>query len=198
MIHLFSSERQTHQKIDSEYVSNYLPKHSKRYQHILGVTQMMKELLPSLSIPDDWKSMLITACYLHDIGYSPKLSQYGFHPLDGAIFAAQQQFPKPIVAAVLFHTGAIESAKEEKDPNILAIYQQHQPLLDEQDQLFIKLVTYCDLQTSPTGERITLQERIDEICDRYGHEHQVSQLMIKNQNYYEKTIQEVAQLIQSQ
>lgn len=141
--------------------------------------------------------MLIQACYLHDIGYSPKLHQYGFHPLDGAIFAAKQQFAKPIIAAVLFHSCAYEAAKEEDNPQLLAIYQQHYPLLDEQDQLFIKLVTYCDIQTAPTGETITLKERLAEIRNRYGPQHPVSQLMTKHQEYYEALIREVDQFMQS-
>ncbi len=62
----------------------------------------MQDLLPKLSVPDEWKPVLVQACYLHDVGYSPQLNQYNYHQLDGAIFAHTQGFSKPIIAAVLF------------------------------------------------------------------------------------------------
>ncbi len=45
------------------------------------------------------------------------------------------------------------------------------------DRMFIDLVSYCDLYTSATGERVTLQERMDDVVLRYGEDHEVSQLM---------------------
>lgn len=197
MINLFAKQPHTDQVLDSSFLSNYLPQHSRRYQHILGVVRQMKELLPQLSIPNDWKPLLIQACYLHDIGYSPKLNQYDYHPLDGAIFAAEQHFPKPVISAILFHSCAYEALFEEKNPNVQSIYQKHLPLLDKQDHLFIDLVTYCDLHTSPTGETITFQKRLEDIFQRYGMEHPISQVMIKNQKKLNNTIERVRQLIHS-
>lgn len=191
IINLFVSQQYDYHPIDANDMSNYLSKESNRYRHILGVVRLMENLLPSLPIPDDWKPMLIQACYLHDIGYSPKLQRYGFHPLDGAIFAAQQQFAQPIVAAVLFHSCAYEAVKEERNPEMLTIYEKHDSLLTDQDRCFIQLVTYCDIQTSPTGETITFQERLDEIITRYGLDHPVSQMMQKNKSYYEELIRQV-------
>lgn len=193
MMQLFHSQTKPKEVFNSSHLANYLPKSSKRYQHTLGVVRAMKNLLPHLSIPADWKPLLIQASYLHDIGYSSKLFQYEFHPLDGAIFAAQQNFPKPVVAAVLFHTCAFELAKEGMHPQIKFFYLKHLPLLDSQDRQFIDWVTYCDLHTSPTGEKVTLQERLDEILHRYGPQHRVSQIMHKNKGDYEELIDRVHQ-----
>lgn len=181
-------------KIDSQWLASYLLPNSARFQHILGVVRCMENLRPRLNVPDDWKPDLLKACYLHDIGYSPQLNQYNFHPLDGAIFAREQGFSKPVVAAVLFHSCAYETVKVTR-PDLLPIYEEKNADLDEQDRTFIDLVTYCDLHTSPTGQRITLEKRVQDVVDRYGEHHPVSRMMLANQKKYEETIERVKQWI---
>ncbi|UWE02351.1 hypothetical protein [Laceyella sacchari] len=61
-------------------------------------------------------------------------------------------------------------------PNLVSIYAYNAQWLDETDQLFIDLITYCDLHTSPVGKKISVKERIDDIVTRYGAE----QLLVKN------------------
>lgn len=134
----------------------------------------MEDLLPQLDIPNEWKIMLIQSCYLHDIGYSDRLNYYQFHPLDGAI---------------LFHSCAFEAIKNNRT-DLLNIYQDHYKLLDAQDHLFIDLVTYCDIHTSPRGESITLEQRINDVVNRY-----VSRLMVANRSLYENAIFKVNNLI---
>ncbi len=192
---LFHSATVTKASMDASKLAQYLSPKSNRYQHILGVVRLMEDLLPSLQIPDNWKPHVIQACYLHDIGYSPKLNQYGFHPLDGAIFASKKGFVKPVVSAILFHSCAYEIAQMEKNQKRLSIYQAHLPLLDEHDRLLIDLVTYCDIHTSPTGEKISFQERVKEVIDRYGAHHPVSKMMVQNQKHYEVVVTRVNQLI---
>lgn len=178
---LFHSHSETKDFLDSSQLAKFLSKSSNRYHHTLGVVRSMKNLLS----------------YLHDIGYSPKLTQFHFHPLDGVIYAAQRNFPKPVVATVLFHSCAYELAKVENHSQIISIYQEHLPLLDQQDHKFIDWVTYCDLHTSPTGEKITFQERFEEILHRYAPHHKVSQMMQKNKGYYEELISKVHQFMQA-
>lgn len=173
--------------IDPQWLSSYLSPDSARFQHILGVVRCMENLLPDLNVPDEWKPDLLNACYLHDIGYSPKLNQYDFHPLDGAIFVREKGFSKSVVAAVLFHSCAYETVKETR-PDLLPIYEEKNMDLDEQDRTFIDLVTYCDLHTSPTGQRITLEKRVQDVVERYGKHHTVSRMMLANQKNYKETI----------
>ncbi len=90
--------------LDKNWLSQYIDPQLPRYQHILGVVRSMEDLLPKISVPEDWKPALIQACYLHDVGYSPQLNHHNYHQLDGAIFANLQGFSKPIIAAVIFHS----------------------------------------------------------------------------------------------
>jgi hypothetical protein len=179
--------------IDENLLGQYLPQRENRYKHILGVVERMKECLNQIHIDESLKPQLIQAAYLHDIGYSTKLNVHHFHPLDGAIFAQSAGFSKPVIAAVLFHSGAYESVKATR-PDLDSIYTHNNQLLDEQDQLFIRLVTYCDLHTSPTGEKISFEERIRDIVNRYGEEHEVSQFMLGNRTNFLETICWVEQL----
>ena len=39
---------------------------------------------------------------------------------------------------------------------------------EEYDSQMLKLLNYVDMITGPTGEYMTVQERIDDIADRYG------------------------------
>jgi hypothetical protein len=42
-----------------------------------------------------------------------------------------------------------------------------------EDSATADALTYCDMTTSPTGQRITLDDRLAEIAERYGAEHLV-------------------------
>ncbi|MBA4603287.1 HD domain-containing protein [Thermoactinomyces mirandus] len=189
-----SKELKARIRMNDKILNEYIPSETNRYQHILGVADRMKQLLEQITVNETDKRLLIQAAYLHDIGYSDRLNKHHFHPLDGAIFAQQMNFPKPVIAAVLFHSGAYESVKETRN-DLFPTYSLNDDLLDKTDHLFIDLVTYCDLHTSPLGKEIPFEERIQDIVDRYGEHHEVSQSMIKNMTNFKKTIQRVEKLI---
>ncbi|SFJ71512.1 HD domain-containing protein [Thermoflavimicrobium dichotomicum] len=180
--------------IDEKVLAEYISPSTNRYQHILGVVQQMKQLVNRLNLEERLKPLFIQSAYLHDIGYSEKLNVHHFHPVDGAIFAHQQDFPKPVVAAVLFHSGAYQSVKRTR-PDLVPLYSYNGQWLDETDRLFIDLITYCDLHTSPLGKKISVKERIDDIIQRYGEKHEVSQSMIENLVHFQQTVQRVEKLI---
>jgi hypothetical protein len=180
--------------MDEKELSKYIPPDRHRYTHILGVVERMKEVLAQIEMEEETKELLLQTAFLHDIGYSDKLNQYDYHPLDGAFFVQQCGFPKPVIAAVLFHSGAYESVKKTR-PDLVSIYAYNAQWLDETDQLFIDLITYCDLHTSPVGKKISVKERIDDIVTRYGAEHEVSRFMIGNLEGFKQTIERVEQLL---
>ncbi len=180
-------------RMNDKILNEYIPSNTNRYKHILGVVDRMEQLLEQITVYENYKPLLIQSAYLHDIGYSDRLNKHRFHPLDGAIFAQQMGFPKAVIAAVLFHSGACESAKETRN-DLFPTYSLNYDWLDKTDHLFIDLVTYCDLHTSPIGKVITFEERIQEIVDRYGEQHEVSQSMIKNMTNFKKSIQRVEKL----
>ena len=53
-----------------------------RWLHVQGVVEAARWVGKVLDEED--RSYLITAAYMHDIGYAPSLMKTGFHPLDGA------------------------------------------------------------------------------------------------------------------
>jgi hypothetical protein len=156
----------------------------------------MKKLLPKINVPKAWESLLIQACYLHDIGYSPQLNQHQYHQLDGAIFASEQGFPKSIIAVLLFHSCAYEGVLYSRD-DLTPIYEKHLLLVDETDRIFIDLVSYCDLHTTANGKNTTLRERVDDVAVRYGEDHEVTKIMFANEPIFEEIIARVEQMIES-
>lgn len=179
-------------EMNADRLSEYLSPKLNRYHHVLGVVDRMKELIERINLPYEWKPLLIQTAYLHDVGYCEQLNQYNFHPLDGAIFTQEMGFPKPVVSAVLFHSDAYTSVKHTR-PDLLETYSFNQSLLDETDHLFIELITYCDIQTSPMGEKITLEERVQDVIRRYGEDHEVSHMMLSSQPYYQKIVDKFSQ-----
>ncbi|GAB7192141.1 HDIG domain-containing protein [Kineococcus sp. NUM-3379] len=109
---------------------------------------------------------LIAAAYLHDIGYAPGLAHTGLHPLDGARFVRQHGHEQ-LALLVAHHSGA----RYEANLRGFDDYEEEFPFLDSPlDQA----LTYCDLTTSPDGERVTLAWRVQEITSRYGPDHTVA------------------------
>lgn len=176
-------------------LADYYDPSVARYHHILGVVCNMESLLPQINIPNEWKSLLIQTCYLHDIGYSSKLNHYHYHQLDGAIFAAKQNYPKCVIATILFHSCAYEGVLYSR-PDLQKVYETHLAQLDDQDRLFIDLVSYCDLHTSAAGERTTLEQRVRNVAERYGQAHEVSKIMFANVPHFQAIIRRVTKLIQ--
>ncbi|MEK6440910.1 HD domain-containing protein [Pseudonocardia sp. T1-2H] len=112
------------------------------------------------AVPGGDGDRLVAAAWLHDIGYSPEIGHTRFHPLDGARYLRDQGWSAVIVGLVAHHSGARYEAEQRGLGAELAEFPfPDGPLLDA-------LVT-ADLTTGPSGERLTYDERISEILDRY-------------------------------
>jgi HD superfamily phosphodiesterase len=64
-------------RLAEERLAEVLP---RRWRHVRSVARRARWVAKELALPDD----LLTAAWLHDIGYAPELAETGFHPLDGA------------------------------------------------------------------------------------------------------------------
>jgi hypothetical protein len=104
--------------------------------------------------------VLIAAAYLHDIGYAPELRDTGFHPLDGARFL--RQAGRERLAGLVAHHSRAEGEAVER-----GLVRELSEFRDE-DSALSRALTYCDLTTSPEGQRVEPAERIAEIQERYG------------------------------
>ncbi|WP_193453589.1 HD domain-containing protein [Streptomyces rutgersensis] len=109
-------------------------------------------------------NLLTAAATLHDVGYAPRLAATGFHPLDGARFLRDEHGADGrLTSLVANHSFALLEAEERGLREELAT---EFPLLD--DPLLVDALVYCDMTTTPDGDRITARERVAEIVDRYG------------------------------
>ena len=138
----------------------------RRWRHVQAVGALAESIAPAFG---EQGPVLMAAAYLHDIGYAPELALTGFHPLDGARHLREHGH-ETLARLVAHHSGARVEARLRH----LHGFEDDFPFLDSPlDQA----LTYCDLTTGPDGRRVTLQDRLAEITDRYGPEHTVSRAM---------------------
>jgi hypothetical protein len=138
----------------------------RRWAHSQGVAARARRLAPVLGQD---VGLVEAAAWLHDIGYAPELGGTGFHPLDGARYLRDVLHADPVLCSlVAHHSGAAVEAEE---------YGLAWKLTAEflpPPALLLAALTYCDLTTSPDGERVSVTWRIAEIRARYGPEHPVT------------------------
>lgn len=61
-------------------------------------------------IPSSRAADVVSAAWLHDIGYAAPLQRTGFHPLDGALFLMAEDWPERVVRLVAHHGLAVIEA----------------------------------------------------------------------------------------
>lgn len=140
-----------------ELLAHSLP---QRWRHVQGVAA--KAALASPLFPGEGH-LLQAAALLHDIGYSPKISATGFHPLDGARHLKLHQYPDRLCSLVAHHSAAYLEAELRGFSAELAEW------IDEQSPLRDAL-WWADMTTTPDGEPTDVHARIEEIQKRYGPE----------------------------
>ncbi|MET9091423.1 HD domain-containing protein [Streptomyces cyaneofuscatus] len=134
---------------------------SRRWAHTQGVAERAIEVRQVLGADAD---LLFAAATLHDVGYAPRLAATGFHPLDGARFLRDEhRADERLTRLVANHSFALLEAEERGLRDELA---SEFPLLDE--PLLVDALVYCDMTTTPDGNRTTAQARVAEIRSRYG------------------------------
>lgn len=138
-----------------------------RLRHVRGVAARVMEMGAS--------DLVVAAAWLHDIGYAAELVRSGMHAVDGADYLARLGAPQVLTSLVAYHTGAVCEAQELGLESRLNAYAQP-------DQGDLDLLTYADLTTSSTGERVTYSERVAEIFRRYPVGHPVHRAVTRSQD----------------
>lgn len=139
-----------------ELAQSHLSALGDRWRHVQAAGRSAEELRDRGLIDDD----LVSAAWLHDIGYAPELATTGFHPLDGALYLQRVGAPERNVALVGAHTGASQEADERGLRTQWAV-------LPRPDRGKLDVLTLIDMVTSPTGEPVRPSKRINEILTRY-------------------------------
>jgi putative nucleotidyltransferase with HDIG domain len=133
----------------------------RRWAHTQGVAQRAADLARILGADAD---LLAAAAVLHDVGYAPRLAVTGFHPLDGARFLRDvHSADERLVRLVANHSFALLEAEER---GLREVLEAEFPLLE--DQRLVDALVWCDMTTTPDGDRTTVEARVAEIVSRYG------------------------------
>jgi HD superfamily phosphodiesterase len=131
---------------------------TRRLAHTRAVAERATEIAGIVAVEDC--GTLVAVAYLHDIGYAADLTATGFHPLDGAVWLRAQGYER-LARLVAHHSGArFEAAARGYSERLAEFSEERSAVADA--------LTYCDLTTGPTGERVTAAERLGEIKVRYG------------------------------
>lgn len=141
----------------SDLLADELP---RRFLHVSGVAQRAdgaKSVLSATQI-----HLLRAAGFLHDIGYATPLVQTGFHPIDGARYLKGIDFDPRVVNLVAHHSCAHIEARQRGLDAVLEREFPYDASLPHDE------VCFCDMTTSPTGELVTVEQRLDEILVRYS------------------------------
>lgn len=133
----------------------------RRWAHSKGVASRAAQVGRILGKDAD---LLVAAAMLHDVGYAPRLAATGFHPLDGARFLRDAHgADERLVRLVANHSFALMEAEER---GLREVLEAEFPLLEE--PLLVDALVYCDMTTTPDGDRTTADDRVAEIVGRYG------------------------------
>jgi hypothetical protein len=141
----------------------------RRWAHVQGVAAQARSLAPILGANAD---LLEAAAWLHDIGYSPELADTGFHPLDGARYLRDiEHADTALCRLVANHSCAILEAEDRGLADVLSSeFPSPDPKLND-------ALAYCDMTTTPTGDVVSVHDRISEIVERYGSHNVVTQFI---------------------
>ncbi len=110
-------------------------------------------------LPED-AELLVAAAWLHDIGYSPPSPTPG-SILDGARHLRALGAPPRLCSLVAHHSAAVVEAKvRHMRAMLLAEFPPEKSVVAD-------ALTFADMTTSPTGQPVTVEERLAEILERY-------------------------------
>jgi hypothetical protein len=133
-----------------------LAEKERRLRHVRGVAALADDLARRASLTSTDRDTLVSAAWLHDIGYADALCVTGWHPLDGAMWLRARGQPR--LAALVAHHSQADMAAAELGLDLSAYPRE--------ESLVADLLDYADLCTSPDGRRVSPEARLDEIESR--------------------------------
>ena len=141
------------------HLADVLP---RRWNHVQGVASRAGVIEPHLGCGP----VLVAACWLHDIGYSPTLSKTQFHPLDGARALRRWGADETMCGLVAHHSAAAHEAAA------LGLFDELEAFTDPHG-LVRDLLWYLDMTTGPDGNRVSFEHRMNDVRQRYPADHYV-------------------------
>lgn len=140
-----------------------------RWSHVQRVGEQARRIAHVIPLAD--RDLLVAAAHLHDVGYAPELAKTGFHPLDGARWIRDHGPGGRLACLVAHHSCAIYEAQVRGLREILLSE------FEAEDSATYDALVFCDMTTGPRGEMLSFDERISDIYQRYGPDHEVSRAL---------------------
>lgn len=134
-----------------------------------------------LGLSVDDQDLCEVAALAHDIGKTPTLNQSGFHPIDGATYAAAQGEPR-LAALIAHHSGA----RYEAELLGLTIPYTHEASMVQ------RIITVVDGTTTPQGIVVTIRERQRDVIERHGATSVAAKAMEQFQSELEDAVRHIA------
>lgn len=138
----------------------------QRWDHVSGVARRAQKVGSRLGRGEH----LVVASWLHDVGYATELSHSRFHPLDGARALRHWGVDEITCGLVAHHSAATHEAA------VLGLLDELETFTNP-DGLVRDLLWYLDMTTGPAGDRVSFDDRMDEVRDRYPADHYVSRAL---------------------
>ena len=137
----------------------------RRWQHVQAVARTAADVAERTRLDRD---VLVSAAWLHDIGYAPELRDTGFHPIDGARYLRRMGVDERVVSLVAHHSFSVSEAELRGQHDVIsADFPVWNSAYDD-------ALCYCDMTTGPAGETVSPTRRLAEIEERYGPDHVVT------------------------
>lgn len=140
-----------------------------RWHHVRQVSEQARNV--ARVIPPDDRDLLVAAAYLHDVGYASDLATIGFHPLDGARWLRENGASNRLACLVAHHSCAIFEAR------VRGLLDELLGEFEPEESATYDALVFCDMTTGPTGSPVSFDERLKEIFQRYGKDHEVSRAL---------------------
>jgi putative nucleotidyltransferase with HDIG domain len=132
----------------------------ERWRHTIGVARRAEQVAATAGSPGEG-DILLTAAWLHDIGYAAALRDTGFHPVDGARHLHAAGWPSRLAGLVAHHSAALLVARARG----LAAEIDHFP---RENSPVSDALIYADQTVGPNGQVMTVEYRLADMLRRHG------------------------------
>lgn len=132
----------------------------ERWRHTIGVARRAEGVIGTLGSRGEG-DVLLSAAWLHDIGYAAALRDTSFHPLDAARHLEAAGWPARVVGLVAHHSAAWCVAQVRGLAEEISIFpHEDSPVSDA--------LIYADQTVGPDGRVMSVEQRLADMLRRHG------------------------------
>lgn len=166
-----------------ETARRLLAESPERLRHSAGVAARAESL--TAAVPDDQRSLLVAAAWLHDVGYAASLHDTGFHPIDGARFLRSARWDGALCNLVAHHSGSRFVAAARGLDGALGEFAWAQDAVSD-------ALTVADQTIGVNGTPLSLEARMRDMLDRHGPASANAQTHPQRRAYFQAAFERVS------